>query len=148
MLIFDIVTIVSIGLLIGTELAVSVFINPVLARLDERTRARAVQMFAIRLGKAMPVWYVANFVLLLTLIWLQRHQPSQSLLIISSVIWVVVILLTILFLVPINNRMMRLDPSSFTETQQREHRRWTTRHHLRVLALCVAMVCLLIALPM
>jgi uncharacterized membrane protein len=128
MLIFDIVTIVSIGLLIGTELAVSVFINPVLARLDDRTRAQAIQMFAIRLGKAMPVWYVANFVLVLTLTWLQRHQPSQSLLITSSVIWAVVILLTILFLVPINNRMMRLDPNSFTETQQREHRRWTTGH--------------------
>jgi uncharacterized membrane protein len=149
MLIFDIVTIVSIGLLIGTELAVSVFINPVLARLDDRTRAQAIQMFAIRLGKAMPVWYVANFVLVLTLTWLQRHQPSQSLLITSSVIWAVVILLTILFLVPINNRMMRLDPNSFTETQQREHCRWTTGHHLRVLALCAAMLCLLVAiLPM
>ena len=148
MLIFEVVTIVSIGLLIGTELAVSVFINPILARLDERTRAQAIQMFATRLGKAMPPWYVASFVLLLALTWLNRHQSGQSLLI-ASVIWAVVILLTILFLVPINNRMMRLDPNSFTETQQREHRRWTTLHHLRVLALCIAMVCLLLAtLPM
>jgi uncharacterized membrane protein len=148
MIIFDIVTIVSIGLLIGTELAVSVFINPILQRLDERTRAQAIQMFATRLGKAMPLWYAADLVLLLTLIWFHRHQSIPSLLIASSVIWAVVILLTIIFLVPINNRMMRLNPNSFTETQQREHRRWTALHHLRVLALCLAMVCLLIALPM
>jgi uncharacterized membrane protein len=149
MLIVDIVTIVSIGLLIGTELTVSVFINPVLKRLDERTRAQAIQMFATRLGKAMPPWYIASFVLLLAITWFHRHQSSQSLLIAAGVIWAVVILLTILFLVPINNRMMRLDPNSFTEAQQREHRRWTTLHHLRVASLCVAMVCLLIAiLPM
>ena len=149
MLIFSVLTIVSIGLLIGTELAVSVFINPVLARLDDRTRAQTVQMFATRLGKAMPFWYVTNFILLLTLTWFHHHRPGLSLLIPASIIWAAVILLTILFLVPINNRMMRLDPNSFTETQQREHRRWTTGHHLRVLSLCVAMVCLLLAiLPM
>jgi len=146
MLIILTLTILSIGLLIGTELAVSIFINPVLNRLDERTRAQAIQMSATRLGKAMPFWYVANFVLLLALTWFHRHQSGQSLLIAASVIWAVVILLTILFLVPINNRMMRLDPNSFTETQQGEHRRWTALHHLRVLSLCVAMICLLFAI--
>lgn len=144
--IVTIVSIVSIGLLIGTEFAVSVFINPTLQRLDERSRAQAIQMFATRLGKAMPFWYVADFVFILNLIWFHRHQPSQSLLIVAGAIWAAVILTTILFLVPINNRMMRLDPDSFTQTQQREHRRWTTLHHLRVLALCVAMFCLLIAI--
>jgi uncharacterized membrane protein len=149
MLIVYVLTILSIGLLIGTEFAVSVFINPVLNRLDERARAQAIQMFATRLGRSMPFWYAANLVLLLIITWLYRHQSGLSLLITASVIWAVVILLTILFLVPINNRMMRLDPNSFTETQQREHRRWTTLHHLRVLSLCVAMVCLLLAiLPM
>jgi len=146
MLIILTLTILSIGLLIGTELAVSIVINPVLNRLDERTRAQAIQMFATRLGKSMPFWYVANFILLLALTWLRRHQSVQSLLIAASVIWAAVILLTILFLVPINNRMMRLDPNSFTETQQGEHRRWTALHHLRVLSLCVAMICLLFAI--
>src|SRR5438445_536352 len=113
--VLDIITIISIGLLIGTELSVSVFINPNLARLDERTRSHAIQMFATRLGKAMPFWYAANLVLLLAEIYLRRHQPGLSLLIVSSAIWATVILLTVLFLVPINNRMMRLDGTSFSE---------------------------------
>ena len=146
MLIVQTLTIVSIGLLIGTEFAVSVFINPVLVRLDTRTRAQAIQMFATRLGKAMPFWYAANLVLLLTVTYLHRHHRGIALLIAASAIWAVVILLTILFLVPINNRMMRLDPDSFTEAQQHEHHRWTTLHHLRVLTLCAAMVCLLLAI--
>ena len=146
MLIVQILAIVSIGLLIGTELAVSVFINPILARLDTRTRAQAIQMFATRLGKAMPFWYAANFVLLLTVTYLHRQHPGLALLIAASAIWAMVILLTILFLVPINNRMMRIDPDSFTEAQQREHHRWTTLHHLRVLSLCVAMICLLVSI--
>ena len=146
MLILNIVAILSIGLLIGTEFAVSVFINPVLTRLDERAHAQAIQMFATRLGKAMPFWYAANLVLLITITWFHRDQHSLSLLIAASATWAAVILLTILFLVPINNRMMRLDPNSFTEAQQREHHRWTTLHHFRVLSLCAAMVCLLLAL--
>jgi hypothetical protein len=51
----------------------------------------------------------------------------------------------VLFLVPINNRMMRLDASSFPEESQREHRRWEALHRLRVAALVMAMVCFLLA---
>jgi uncharacterized membrane protein len=146
--ILNIFTILSMGLLIGTELCVSVFINPVLARLDARTRSQAVQMFATRLGRAMPFWYAACLILLLVETWLHRQQVGLSLLIAASAIWATIILLTILFLVPINNRMMQLDGTSFSEEAQREHKRWTTLHHLRVLSLCAAMVCFLLVLPL
>ena len=146
MLIVSILTTLSIGLLIGTEFAVSVFINPVLARLDTRTRAQAIQIFATRLGKAMPFWYAVNFVLLLTLTFAHRHHEGYPLLIAASAIWATVILLSILVLVPTNNRMMGIDPASFTEAQQREHHRWTTLHHLRVLTLCAAMISFLLPL--
>ena len=65
MMILDVVTIVCIGLLIGTEFAVSAFINPILEKLDEAARAQAVGMFARRLGFVMPFWYAGSFVLLL-----------------------------------------------------------------------------------
>src|SRR6185437_9691670 len=60
-----IATTVCIGLLIGTEFAVSVFINPVLRKLDDRTQAKAVSLFAARLGRAMPFWYGLSLLLLL-----------------------------------------------------------------------------------
>jgi uncharacterized membrane protein len=147
MLIFNILTILSLGLMIGVEFAVSVFIDPILSRLDSRTRAQAVQMFATRLGRAMPFWYGINLLLLIAEAILHRHQPGLSLVITAAVIWATIILLTILFLVPINNRMMQLDGTAFSEAHQREHRRWTNLHHIRVLTLVLATVCLLIALP-
>src|ERR1700712_425577 len=114
MLLLDITLIVSIGLLAGTEFAVSVFVNPVLWRLENSAQAAAIRMFAIRLGKAMPFWYAASLLLLIAETILRRHQSGSSLLIAASVIWAVVIVVTILFLVPINNRMMQLDAAAFS----------------------------------
>jgi len=143
---FHILTILSLGLLIGVELAVSIFINPVVARLDQRTRSQTVQMFAARLGRAMPFWYSINLVLLITEAILHRNQQGLTLLIAAACIWAVAILLSIIFLVPINNRMMQLDGTTFSEEAQREHNRWTTLHHTRVLTLIAAMICFLVAL--
>jgi uncharacterized membrane protein len=140
-----IVTTVCIGLLIGTEFAVSVFINPVLAQLEDRARAKAISLFAARLGHAMPFWYGLGLLFLIVEAIAERHGPGSPLLIAASAIWLAVIVLTLLFLVPINNRMMQLDAKSFPEEAQREHKRWDTLHRLRVIALVVAMVCFLLA---
>src|SRR6266704_3444314 len=103
----DIVTTVSIGLLIGTEFSVSTFINPVLRRLDEAAQAHAVQMFAKRLGTAMPFWYAASLLLIIAEAVVRRHQPDDMFLIVAGAIWEAVIILTLLFLVPINNKMIQ-----------------------------------------
>src|SRR3954454_16007938 len=146
MLIFNVLTILSLGLMIGVEFAVSVFIDPIVSRLDPRPRAQAIKMFATRLGRAMPFWYGANLLLLITEATLHRHQSGLALLITAAATWAAIILVTILFLVPINNRMMQLDPNSFTKEQQYEHRRWTNLHHLRVLTLVFAASCFVMAL--
>jgi uncharacterized membrane protein len=141
----DIVTTVCIGLLIGTEFAVSVFINPVLWKLEDRAQAAAIRLFAARLGTAMPFWYAVSLLLLGLEAMLRHHEPGFALLILASVIWAVVILVTVLFLVPINNRMARLDSDSFPEEARREHKKWDTLHRLRVAALVIALVCFLLA---
>jgi len=144
MLLLDIVTIVCVGLLIGTEFAVSVFINPVLRKLEDSAQAQAISLFAARLGTAMPFWYVLSLLLLIVEAVMRRHERGLILLIAASVIWVAVIVATVLFLVPINNRMMRLDTSSFPEEARREHHRWNALHRLRVMALVVALICFLL----
>lgn len=146
MLILDITVAVCIGLLVGTELSVSVFINPILSRLDESAQAAATRMFAIRLGRSMPFWYAASLLLLLAETFLRRHEPGFTPLIIADAIWATVIVLTLLFLVPINNRMMQLDPGTFPEQARRAHHRWDMLHRIRVAALATAMVCCLLAI--
>ena len=51
-----IAAVVSIGLMVGVEFAVSAFINPILLQLEDRPRAQATRLFARRLGTAMPFW--------------------------------------------------------------------------------------------
>jgi uncharacterized membrane protein len=143
--ILDILTILSVGLLIGTEFAVSAFINPVLSRLDDRAQAFAVKSFAKMLGTAMPFWYAGSFLLLIAETVLRRAQAGFSLLIASCAVWAAVILLTLLFLVPINNRIGAVTDEVFSEAVKREHRRWDARHRMRVVALALAMVFLLAA---
>ena len=128
------------------ELAVSIFVNPVLRRMNFQSQGQAISMFAARLGKAMPFWYSACFVLLVAEAVIRRHQPGASLLYIACGIWAAVIFVTLIFLVPINNRMMRTAAVDFSEEAQREHRTWDTRHRFRVAALAIAMLCALIAI--
>ena len=145
MIYLDIGTTVCIGLLIGAEFAVSVFINPVLQRLDTETRMKAISFFAKRLGTAMPFWYVASILLLIAEAALRWYSSSESLLITAGALWLAVIILTLIFLVPINNRMMKLVAGSSAETSLREHQTWELLHRGRVAALTAAMVCFLIA---
>ena len=144
-LLLTIVTILCIGLLIGTEFAVSAFINPVLWKLEESAQSQAIRGFALRLGRAMPFWYAASFLLLLAETAVHWHAGGAALLMAASGIWAAVIVLTLVFLVPINNRMARLDGVSFAATARREHGRWDARHRMRVAALMAAMICFLIA---
>jgi uncharacterized membrane protein len=142
--ILNIATTISIGLLIGTELAVSVFINPALWQLEGPAQAQAIRLFARRLGRAMPFWYALNLLLLIFEAIVRRGGPAVLLIAIASALWAAVILFTILFLVPINNRMSRLNSDSLSEEARREHSRWDRLHRLRVAALGAAMVLFLV----
>lgn len=136
----NVATILCIGLLIGAELAVSLFVNPVLKQLDFRAQAEPIRLFARRLGTAMPGWYIASLLLLSTETIIHRREPVVVLLGVATGLWAVAIALSLLFLVPINNRMIQIDADRFTESAQREHRKWDSLHRLRVFVLGSAMI--------
>jgi uncharacterized membrane protein len=136
-------TILCIGLLIGTEFAVSAFVNPVLWKLDPEAQGQAIRLFARRLGRAMPFWYSASLLLLVAVTLGRLHHPGALLLAGASGVWAAVIVLTLLLLVPVNNRMAQIDAPTFTETAQREHHRWDRLHRVRVAALALAMAAFL-----
>jgi uncharacterized membrane protein len=137
--------IVSIGLMTGVEFAVWVFINPILRKLEDQSRAQAVRLFAHRLGTAMPFWYALNLVFLIAARVLLCHEWGASLLAVAASIWAAVIVLTLIFLVPINNRLARQEGHESPLQAHREHKRWDSLHRARVIALGMAMVLFLIA---
>ncbi len=144
MLILNIVTTVCIGLMVGTELAVSAFTNPILWKLDDYSQMNAIRMFAAKLGTVMPFWYGLGLLLLLAATFAMRHDADVMLLSVASGIWAAIIVLTLLFLVPINNQFARMELGVATQRAQQDHRKWDRLHRLRVLALTVSMVLFLV----
>ncbi len=141
----DIATTVCIGLLIGTEFAVAAFINPILRKLGAREELRAIRLFAAKLGAAMPFWYGVSLLLLVAEAVMRHGENGHLLLIAACSIWAAVIVLTLVFLVPINNRLARVDPDAVVEPALKEHGRWDAMHRWRVATLTAAMVCFLVA---
>jgi uncharacterized membrane protein len=145
MLFLDVLTILCTGLMIGNELAVSLFVNPVVWQLDDRSQARALSLFAGILGKVMPFWYVLCLLLMIAETYLRRHQPGLTLLLIAVVIWIGIIVYTLTTLVPINNRIARL-ADGLPEGWRQEHKKWDKYHRWRILLLVIAMICLVLGI--
>jgi uncharacterized membrane protein len=141
MLFLDVLTILCTGLMIGNELTVSLFVNPVVWQLEDHAQAKAFSLFAGILGKVMPFWYALCLLLMIAETYLRRHQPGLKLLLIAVGIWIAIIVYTVTTLVPINNRIARLT-DRLPEGWQQEHRRWDLYHRWRVLGLVIAMACL------
>jgi uncharacterized membrane protein len=141
MLFLNVLTILCTGLMIGNELAVSLFVNPVVWQLEDRSQAKALSLFAGILGKVMPFWYAWCLTLMIAETYLLRHRPGLTLLLIAVVIWIAIIVYTVTTLVPINNRIARLG-DGLPEGWRQEHKRWDMYHRWRILSLVIAMVCL------
>ena len=122
----------------------SAFVNPVVWKLEDRAQAGAIALFAARLGTVMPFWYALNLLLLILEVVIRRYEPEFALLIAATSIWIVMIVFTVVFLVPINNRMARLSSGSLSGTARRERKKWDALHRLRVVVVGVALICFLL----
>jgi uncharacterized membrane protein len=139
--IIDIVTLVMAGLMVGTELTVSAFINPVMRQLSAQSQAQALSLFAALLGRVMPFWYALCLLLLVVETVARRDQACFRLLLGVSVLWAAIIAFTIVALVPINNRIAALSTSKVPiERWLPEHDRWERLHRLRILLLLIALI--------
>lgn len=139
-------TALSLALLIGTEFAVSAFINPIVGRLELSARIDATRRFAALLGKVMPIWYAFDFLLLIADATIRRHQPRLAELVAALCIWAAAIIFSLVSLVPINNRITQLSGNSVSEQALREHKLWDTLHRVRVAALCAAFLAYLLGI--
>src|SRR5947208_12081066 len=94
----DIVTITSAGLMVGSELAISAFVNPAVRHLDSGPQAQALSILARSLGRAMPVWYGLCLALLALESFLHRRETALAALMTAAVIWTGAIIFSIAML--------------------------------------------------
>ncbi len=139
------VSIFLVGLLVGNEFAVAVFVHPALCRLPDKAHASGASGLARILGRAMPFWYAVCLVFLLAETFQLRHTAALRLLLGASVLWAATILVTIGVLVPISNRIAALLPDRLPASWKADRRRWDNLHRVRVVLLAAAFALLLAA---
>jgi hypothetical protein len=133
------------GLLTGNELAVALFIHPVLYRVPDPAHATVVKPLAAKLGRSMPFWYVLSLILaiLQTILARRAHLPAWHLACAACALMALIIVLTILLAVPINNRIAQLDSARPPANWLNLRRRWDLYHSIRVLLLILVDVLLI-----
>ncbi|WP_204808040.1 DUF1772 domain-containing protein [Mycobacterium riyadhense] len=125
------------GPMVGVEIAVAAFTNPIFDRLDDDAFSRARSDGSRVLGRVMPFWYMATLVVLIAAAVV---MSGNWLITTSAVLMALVVLLTVTMMVPINNRIGRW--SDGDEAPRDLARRWDRLHWLRV-AVLIAMFVLL-----
>jgi hypothetical protein len=127
------------GPMVGVEIAVATFTNPIIARLPDDAFRDARSEGSRVLGKVMPFWYIATLVVLIA-----AAVVSHSVLIaVAAGLMAAVVLLTVTVLVPINNRIGAWTQSGGPSRDLAG--RWDRLHWLRVAVLVALFVVLVIA---
>ncbi len=142
----EVVTTVVVGVMVGVEFSVAFVINPILDRLPGDSgllgRAHGGRM----LGAVMPVWYITSLVLVAVLAVAGWHRPGTGLVVTAGALLIVSVIMSILLLVPINNRSKTWTPGNRPADWKQQVKRWDRFHYVRVAVIVAAFALLVTAL--
>lgn len=138
----DALAVVITGLMVGVELTVAIFFNPLVAKLSDDAFRAARAGSARMLGTVMPFWYAVTLLLLGSLAIQERGQSRDWLFGIAAGLLAAVVLMTVTLLVPLNNRIAKWPAAG--ELSRELAARWDRRHQLRVAILLAVFVLLAI----
>ncbi|MEV7444561.1 DUF1772 domain-containing protein [Streptomyces sp. NPDC091204] len=142
----EVFTTVVVGVMVGVEFSVAFVINPILNALPEDSgqlgRAHGGRM----LGAAMPLWYITSLVL--TAVWAIAgwHRPGAGLVVTAGALLILSVIMSILLLVPINNRSKTWTPENRPADWKEQMNRWDRFHYVRVAVIIAAFALLAAAL--
>lgn len=135
--IVEILALLVVGALVGSEFAVAAFLHPIVGRLPDEAFRAARADGARLLGRVMPFWYLIAWALLVV----AAVAGSQPWLIGTGAgLMAVVVLMTVTMMVPINNRIAAWRTTC--EVSRPLAARWDRLHWLRVAILAALSVLL------
>jgi len=136
-----------LGLLCGSELNVAAFAHPTLNReplgVHVVMRSSLAQLF----GHVMPFWMAGSTLLNLLLLTPFEHlnRSAWQLAAIALAIQIGAVLFSLVGPVPINNRIAKWTPESLPNDWQAQEHRWDLYHWLRTSGLVVAFALLVLS---
>jgi uncharacterized membrane protein len=133
-----VLTVVVVGVMVGVEASVAFVLNRILDALPgdagQLGRAHGGRM----LGALMPFWYGTSLVL--SAVWAVAAwgEPGTELVVIAAVLLVVSVAMSLLLLVPINNRNKTWTAENRPADWKEQINRWDRFHYVRVAVIVAA----------
>lgn len=142
----EVFTVVVVGLMVGVEFSVAFVLNRIFNALPgdsgQLGRAHGGRM----LGAVMPFWYIGS--LALSAVWAIAgwHHHGTGLVVTAAALLIASVVMSILLLVPINNRGKTWTPENRPEDWKEQMSRWDRFHYIRVAVIIAAFALLAAAL--
>ncbi|MCF3166558.1 DUF1772 domain-containing protein [Streptomyces violaceoruber] len=142
----QIVTTVVVGLLVGVEFAVAFIVSRILNALPDDSSQLGHAHGGRMLGRVMPFWYIGSVVL--GVIWAVagRHDGGAGLVVTAVGLLILSVVMSVLLLVPINNRNRTWTPENRPADWREQLHRWERYHYVRVAVIIAAFTLLVTAL--
>ncbi|MGW8353372.1 anthrone oxygenase family protein [Streptomyces wedmorensis] len=142
----EVFTTVTVGLMVGVEFSVAFVMNRIFGALPEDADQQARSHGGRMLGALMPFWYIGSLVL--SAVWAVAgwHQPGTGLVVIAAALLIVSVVMSLLLLVPINNRGKTWTPENRPADWKEQMNRWDRFHYVRVAVIIAAFTLLVTAL--
>ena len=142
----EVFTVVVVGLMVGVELSVAFVINRILGALPEDSNQLGRAHGGRMLGALMPFWYVGSLALAVVWAVARWHRPGTGLVVTGAGLLVLSVVMSLLLLVPINDRSKTWTPENRPADWKEQSDRWDRYHYARVAVLVAAFTLLAAAL--
>ena len=142
----EVFTIVIVGVMVGVEFSVAFVMNPIFNGLPADSgqlgRAHGGRM----LGAVMPFWYIGS--LALSAVWAIAgwHHHGAGLVVTAAGLLILSVIMSLLLLVPINNRGKTWTPENRPADWKQQMNRWDRFHYVRIAVIIAAFALLAAAL--
>ncbi|MGX1267251.1 anthrone oxygenase family protein [Streptomyces phaeoluteigriseus] len=142
----EVVTTVVVGVMVGVEFSVAFVVNPILNALPEDSGQLGKAHGGRMLGALMPVWYIGSLVLVVSWAIAGWHHHGAGLVVTAGALLLLSVIMSILLLVPINNRNKTWTPENRPADWKEQLQRWERFHYVRVAVIIAAFALLVVAL--
>jgi uncharacterized membrane protein len=143
----QLLSILVLGLMCGSELNVAAFAHPTFNRQPLEVHVRMRASWAALFGRVMPFWMAGSTLLnlLLLLPFVNLNESAWQFAAVAFTIQVFAVIFSLVGPVPINNRIAKWTPESLPEDWQAQEHRWDLYHWLRTCGLVVAFTFLVLS---
>ncbi|HJD80002.1 DUF1772 domain-containing protein [Kitasatospora aureofaciens] len=142
----EVITTVVVGVMVGVEFSVAFVMNRIFNALPEDSDQLARAHGGRMLGAVMPFWYIGSLVLAAIWAFAGWHHHGAGLVVTAGGLLIVSVVMSVLLLVPINNRGKTWTPENRPADWKEQMNRWDRYHYVRVAVIIAAFTVLVAAL--